>query len=113
KIHFAIAGFGHIGQRHASLILNHPQAVLAGVADTDPSYQNFVEKNFHTQFFDSFKELLDSNLHIDVAIIATPNGLHATHAIEALERNCHVVVEKPMGLSKAECEEVILKSLQV
>ena len=113
KIHFAIAGFGHIGQRHASLILNHPQAALAGVADTDVSYKQDAEKNFHTRFFNSFKELLDSDLEIDVAIIATPNGLHASHAIQALGRNCHVVIEKPMGLTKAECEEVIFKSLQV
>jgi len=45
--------------------------------------------------------------------ICTPNGLHAQQAITALNHRKHVVCEKPMGLTKAACEAVIFKALNV
>ena len=45
--------------------------------------------------------------------ICTPNGLHAKQSILGLEANKHIVCEKPMGLSKDNCEKVIFKSLQM
>ena len=45
--------------------------------------------------------------------VCSPNGLHALHSIQALENRKHIVCEKPMGLSKAECEQVIYKALQM
>jgi UDP-N-acetyl-2-amino-2-deoxyglucuronate dehydrogenase len=48
-----------------------------------------------------------------VVNIATPNGYHCLYSLLALEAGYHVVIEKPMGLSKADCEQVIFKSLQV
>src|ERR1044072_8081 len=40
-------------------------------------------------------------------IIATPNGLHAQHAIVCLQHNIHVVIEKPMALTTADAEKII------
>ena len=57
--------------------------------------------------------MLSEKSEIEVVCICTPNGLHAAQAIECLEAGKHVVIEKPMGLTKAECEEVIFKSLNV
>ena len=50
---------------------------------------------------------------IDVVNVCTPNGMHAQQSLMALEARKHVVCEKPMGLSKSECEEVLYKALQV
>ena len=50
---------------------------------------------------------------IDVVNICTPNGLHAEQSIMALEHRKHVVCEKPLALSKASCEAVIYKALQM
>jgi predicted dehydrogenase len=48
----------------------------------------------------------------DVVSICTPNNLHAPQSIEALNAGFNVLVEKPMALSKADCEDVIYKSMQ-
>ena len=57
--------------------------------------------------------MLESGLEFDVVNVATPNGVHAHHSILALDKGHHVVCEKPMGLKKAECENVIYKALHV
>jgi predicted dehydrogenase len=48
-----------------------------------------------------------------VVCVCTPNGLHEKHSLKALENNKHVVIEKPMALSVAECEKIITKALRV
>jgi predicted dehydrogenase len=57
--------------------------------------------------------MLAAHPEADVVCICSPNGLHARHALLALENRHHVVIEKPMGLTKAACEEVLFKSLQM
>ncbi|MFI5135809.1 MAG: Gfo/Idh/MocA family protein, partial [Chitinophagales bacterium] len=104
-------GLGQIGKRHAQIIHDHPQAQLVGIADVDSSLRQIAEEKFNAQFFSSADQLFAST-QTDVSVIATPNGLHAEQAIAALERGCHVVIEKPMGLTKAECELMIHKALQ-
>jgi UDP-N-acetyl-2-amino-2-deoxyglucuronate dehydrogenase len=112
KIKFAVVGCGHIGKRHAEMIARNPEAELVALADVKPVNEIGVEK-FNVPLFESIDHLLDANLDIDVVNIATPNGFHAEHALKALSCRKHIVVEKPMSLSKGDAEKVIFKSLQV
>ncbi|MEY4111283.1 MAG: hypothetical protein RLZZ46_1639, partial [Bacteroidota bacterium] len=64
-------------------------------------------------YFNSAEELFASGIQFDVVNICTPNGLHAKHSMMALEARKHIVCEKPMALSKADCESIIYKALQV
>ncbi len=64
-------------------------------------------------FFSSIDELLQSDLEIDVVNICTPNGLHASQSLKALEKRKHVVCEKPMGLSKDNCEKLFSRHYKV
>lgn len=112
KIKFAIIGCGHIGKRHAEMVLGNNEAELVALCDTRTESDLGLEK-YNIPFFNSIDELLESGLAIDVVNVCTPNGLHAAHSKKALEKGFHVVCEKPMGLSKANCEEVIFKALQV
>ena len=113
KIRFAVIGFGHIGKRHAEMIRRNPNAELVAVADTNPALKETAEKDFGAKYFSSIEELLAADLKLDVVNICTPNGHHAQQSILALEKMYHVVCEKPMGLTKADCERVIFKSLNV
>lgn len=111
KVKFAVIGCGHIGKRHAEMILRHPEAELVALCDTRPAHEVDALK-FEVPFYASMEELLESE-KMDVVTICTPNGLHAPQAIAALNKKMHVVCEKPMGLTKAGCEAVIFKALQV
>ena len=111
-IQFAIAGCGHIGRRHAEMVRRHPSAQLLGMADVNHAIATDITDTFQVPFFNTIEELLAANTQADVVTIATPNGCHAPQAIQALKAGHHVVIEKPMGLSKNQCEEVIHTALQ-
>jgi UDP-N-acetyl-2-amino-2-deoxyglucuronate dehydrogenase len=112
KIRFAVVGCGYIGKRHASMIQGNPACELVALADVKPYEKLGLDAYSEAKFFNSFDELLASSLEIDAIAIASPNGLHEEHALKALERGCHVVIEKPMSLTKAGCEKIIFKALQ-
>jgi len=112
KIKFAVVGCGHIGKRHAEMVLGNNEAELVALCDAGEKSTLGIEK-YDVPFFNSIDDLLAANLDIDVVNICTPNGLHAEHSKKALAHKYHVVCEKPMGLSKANCEAVIFQALQV
>lgn len=111
KIRFAVAGQGHIGKRHAEMILRNPHAELVAVCDIRTPEECKVSYP-DIPFYQSLDELLEKENNLDVLNICTPNGLHAEMAIKALEKGLHVVVEKPMALNKADAEKIVYKSLE-
>ena len=112
KVKFAVVGAGHIGKRHAEMIMRESEAELVALVDCRSQKECEAER-FDVPFFSSIEELLSSALDIDVVNICTPNGLHASQSLKALEHKKHVVCEKPMGLSKDNCERIIFKALEV
>jgi predicted dehydrogenase len=112
KIKFAVIGTGHIGKRHIEMITRHGESELVALCDIKPQDTLSIE-NYKVPFFNTLGELMQSGIEFDVLSIATPNGLHAEHALLGLEHKKHIVIEKPMALSKADCEKIIFKALQV
>jgi len=112
KVKFAVIGVGHIGKRHAEMIMRNPDAELVAISDILPAEKLGLE-NYPVPYFNSAEALFNSGLEFDVVNVCSPNGLHASHSILALENKKHIVCEKPMGLSKAECEQVIYTALRV
>jgi predicted dehydrogenase len=110
KIKFAVLGCGHIGKRHAEMILGNEEGELVALCDSGSKSELDIEK-YNVPFYSSLEDLLAANLDIDVINICTPNGLHSDQASLVLDKGIHVVVEKPIGLSKAKCEKVIHKAL--
>lgn len=114
KFSFAVVGFGHIGKKHALMISENEACMLKAIIDPASEQQAQAKSLYpQAQVYDSIEAFVASDEAIDVVNICTPNGYHSKQAIQALEKKCHVVIEKPMGLSRTECEEVIFKSLQV
>jgi len=111
KIKFAVIGCGHIGKRHAEMVTRNNEAELVALCDLSDKSSLGIER-FEVPFFSSIDELLASNIEIDVVNICTPNGVHSEQAEKALDKGMHIVVEKPIGLSKAKCESVIFKALR-
>ena len=112
-IKFAVVGFGHIGKRHATIINDFKGARLVAIVDSDSTVKSHALYPKEIPFFNSIQDLLRSGIPVEVVCVCTPNGFHVEHALQALENKCHVVIEKPMGLTRQSCEQVVEKSLQV
>jgi Predicted dehydrogenases and related proteins len=111
KIRFAVVGQGHIGKRHAEMILRNQKSELVAVCDIlSPDECKIPYKE--VPFFRSFDELLERSDELDVVNICTPNGFHAEMAVKALDKGLHVVIEKPIALSKSDAEKIVFKSLE-
>ncbi|MBM4261419.1 MAG: Gfo/Idh/MocA family oxidoreductase [Deltaproteobacteria bacterium] len=61
---------------------------------------------FGVQTFDSV-EAMCAMKDLDAVYVATPNPFHAPHAMAAMERGKHVMVEKPMALTLEDCDRMI------
>ena len=107
SLRFVVIGLGHIGSRHAETLRMHPEAEW--VASVDPDSTKAAAGIPH---FGSWDEFLGSGIVCDAASIASPNGLHAEQAIQAMKAGLHVVVEKPMALSAADVQSMIQVSKQ-
>lgn len=111
KIRFAVVGCGHIGKRHAEMVVRDPGAELVALCDIRPKEELGIEA-YPVAFFPDLTSLLQSGLDIDVINICVPNGLHAELAIQAIESGHHVVIEKPMALQVQDAERVLQTSLK-
>src|SRR6187399_1104157 len=101
SLSFAIIGCGNIAKRHAEQI----QVVGKLVAVCDIirfKAEEFGEK-YNVEVFSSIEELFVNKKGIDVAVICSPNGLHAAHSIISLQAGCHVLCEKPMAIKSSDC----------
>lgn len=112
-IRFAVIGAGHIGKRHAEMIRRNPETELLAICDSLPASQLGLGEFTDIPFYNSPSDMLESVPEVDVVCVCTPNGLHAEHSLLALEFHKHVVCEKPMAITKADCEKIIYKALQV
>lgn len=111
KIKFAVVGCGHIGKRHAEMVVREPNAELVALCDVRPKDDLGIE-DYDVPFFSDINSLLSSGLDIDVINICTPNGYHAEMAVMAIETGHHVVIEKPMALSVQDAEKVVYTALK-
>jgi predicted dehydrogenase len=112
NIRFAVIGCGHIGKRHAEMIVRNEESELVALVDKRKKEELGLD-DYDTPFFNTVEEMLESVPEIDVINVCTPNGFHKEHSLAALAAGKHVVCEKPMALSKAGCEEIIFKALHM
>jgi glucose-fructose oxidoreductase len=112
KLGIALAGLGNYsaGQLGPALKLTQHcrlAGVITGSADKGRKWAadyGFPEKNIY--HYDTMARLAD-NPDIEAVYVVTPNGLHAEHAIAAAKAGKHVICEKPMANTVAECDAIL------
>ena len=103
----ALIGSGWIQDFHARAVLAYPGAELGVVANhREPSARAFAERHGIPEVTTDWRSLADRD-DVDAAVVATPNALHAEQSIAFLDAGKHVLVEKPMAVSLAECDAMI------
>lgn len=104
-IHFALIGCGRIAQRHAEHINKFGK--LIAVCDNVKEKADALANQYNARAYYNAADLLDNEKDINVVSICSPNGLHATHSIQALKAGFNVLCEKPMAINVSDCGEMI------
>ena len=68
KIKFAVIGCGHIGKRHAEMIVRNPSCELVALIDVKEQAALGIEK-FNVPFYSSLEEFLTAEIEVDVVNI--------------------------------------------
>jgi predicted dehydrogenase len=104
----AFIGAGGIAGAHASNYKKIEGVELIAAADVhEAGLTKFKENQGVLRTYTDFKEMLAKETEVDAVSVCTPNGLHAANAIAALEAGKHVMVEKPMAMTTAECNAMV------
>ena len=102
-LRLGIAGLGVASTQILPPLAKLPFVKITAAADTRVDALAKFRQIYQGESFSTVEELCRS-ANIDAVYIATPNALHAEHAITAAKCGKHIIVEKPMAMTLAECD---------
>lgn len=106
-VRVGLLAYGAIGHEHNLAVQNTDGLVLSTVCDTNPErVRAALELAPDATSFQDATSMLDSGL-LDLVVVSTPPNSHFEWAKTALSRGIHVVLEKPMALTAAECDTLM------
>ena len=108
KLRFGIIGVGRMGGRHAFNMawgFVH-DAKLVAVCDLLPSALDKFKRHKKIKKYSSYKEMIE-NENLDAVIIATEHYSHGEIARYCIEKKVHVLIEKPLTVTKGDSEKVL------
>lgn len=103
-LRMAVVGVGHLGRQHARVAARTPGVALVGVHDRHPGRAEEVARSEATAVLADRDAVAG---RADAVVVATPTASHAELVTYFLERNLHVLVEKPMASSLSEAEVLV------
>ncbi len=105
-LRFGVLGLGMGGAAMLAAMARHPDIAVVAAADLHAAHRERFEADFAGRTY-SDAEPLCASPDVDVVYIATPHQFHAGHVEMAAAHGKHVIVEKPMALTLAECDRMI------
>ena len=102
-LRMGMAGLGVASTQILPVLSDLSFIKITAAADIRKDALEKFRDEYRAEVFDSIEELCQSP-NVDFVYLATPNQLHARHAITAAKNGKHIVVEKPMALTLEECE---------
>ncbi len=104
---FLIIGAGAAGKAVASVVEADGRGKVVAFADTDAGQRERIRLEFPEATVGADYEELLAACRPDVAVVATPDHLHAEHAVAAMDQGCDVLIEKPLTTTVADARRVI------
>ena len=105
--HIGIIGCGKIAQvRHIPEYADNPDAQLTAFYDLNAARAQELAERYGGKVYDSVEALL-ADPNVDAVSVCSANASHAQIAVAALEAGKHVLCEKPMATTLADCERMV------
>src|SRR3974390_402182 len=103
RVSLAVVGYGYWGSKHVRVLSGLPDVEVT-VVDTDETRLAEARQAFPNVRLTN--RLNDVLCDVDGVVVATPPRTHAPLALAVLRAGRHVLVEKPLATSVAECDEL-------
>ena len=118
RLKLALIGLGRMGRVHAQALAKSTEIEVVAIADPSRQSIEFAENTF--QNATTFAEFRHAMQHagVEACLVASPTPLHAEMVQHALDRQLHVLCEKPLALevdvakklaSEAESKKLVLQ----
>ncbi len=105
NIRFGILGCGNISDAHITAQRCVDGAEFYAVCDVNPERVQKYSEKYNVKTYTSYEAMLNDE-NVDAVAICTPSGMHKDQALLALKHKKHVILEKPMALTSADCAEL-------
>ena len=104
---FGVIGLGNWGQMHVAAFEGHPQANVVAVCDANGERAaETARKHDVPGSYDRVEDMLNDPA-VEAVSIATPDFAHTEVALAAIGAGKHVLVEKPLATTQADCERIV------
>ncbi len=113
-VKYTLIGCGRIAKNHIGAAVSQPGLQITALCDLQMQNALALQKRFNlhkTKLYSDYRQMLEEEKPNLVAI-ATDSGSHAAIALDALAAGCHVLIEKPVALSLADADALILAAKQ-
>ncbi|KAL1992231.1 hypothetical protein VTN49DRAFT_4263 [Thermomyces lanuginosus] len=110
KLQVGVAGLGRMGKRHALNFAERvPRADLVAVSSPDENELQWARERLEPLGVTVYKSYDDMLNHpgLEAVVIASVTAVHAEQSIKAIEKDKHVLCEKPLSTSVEVCESVL------
>jgi predicted dehydrogenase len=107
-VQWGVIGAGGIADRRTipEGLLPARNAELVAVCDAEPQRQAAVAAKYEVEAFESCEGIIASD-DVQAVYIASPTHFHCDHVLAAARRGKHILCEKPLARTVAECEEMV------
>ena len=102
-LRLGIAGLGVASTQILPPLAKLPFVKIAAAADTRGDALGKFCQTYGADGHSTVEDLCRSS-NVDAVYVATPNAFHAEHAVTAAKHGKHIIVEKPMAMTLAECD---------
>ncbi len=108
KVKVAIIGLGGIAQiAHLPILSKMDNVIITAVCDVDKSKAKSIAQKYGVKNYYSSIDTMLGECEADAACVASPTSHHKEHAVKALEKGLHVLVEKPLARTHIEASDIV------
>ena len=106
KLRTAIVGCGKVAHLHAAALRALPESEFVAVCDASAARASAFAAQYNVSAWtDEARMLQDAG--VEALMVCTPHPLHAASAIPAAKAGVHVLVEKPLASTVADCDAML------
>ena len=102
----AIVGCGKVGHLHAKALSRAPESVFVAACGRDLAKTQKFAAAYNVKPYGDVEEMI-AREGVQALNICTPHPLHALHAVKAAKAGVHVLIEKPLASSLADCDAIL------